>query len=103
MDWIDGQSIEQAKVNSEFFSQATSQWYLNFVHAGNDADVLKITCNQPIQLFKYENVLFKRDVCKTVERTLQTANKINNDAFYSEVLIPGGFLFVVKRREIQNL
>ena len=36
----------------------------------------------------------KRDVCKTVDRTPRTANNVNYDSFYYELLIHGGFIFV---------
>ena len=36
----------------------------------------------------------KRDVCKTADKTPQSANKVNYDSFYSECLIHEGFIFL---------
>ena len=37
---------------------------------------------------------YKRYVCKTVDSTPQTANKLSYDSFYDDFLIHGGFTFV---------
>lgn len=54
--------------------------------------VKRIPCG-PKSIFPIERH-YKRGVCKNVDRTPQTANKVNYESFYSDFCVHRGFMFV---------